>query len=88
MNGKNLMKKPDMYKLDTPERSEYPAMLAVWESSVKATHHFLRNNDIEVLKEIIQKQEVFNQMNLICARDTYNTILGIMGVSEENLEML
>jgi putative acetyltransferase len=77
-----------MYKLDTAQKGEYPALLDVWESSVRATHHFLKKNDIEILKKIIQEKDVFNHVNLTCARDTNNNIVGIMGVSQDKLEML
>jgi len=77
-----------MYKLDNPQKNEYPALLDVWESSVRATHHFLKKNDIEIFKKIIQEKDVFNHVNLTCARDINNNILGIMGVSQDKLEML
>ncbi len=79
---------PGQYRLDTPDKSEYPVLLDLWESSVRATHHFLKNNEIEALKTIIQEQEVFTHTHITCVRDTENTILGIMGVSGEHLEML
>ena len=77
-----------MYKLDIPQKSEYSTLLDVWESSVRATHHFLEKNDIEEFKKIIQEKDVFNQVNLTCVRDTNNTILGFMGVSKDSVEML
>src|SRR5688572_9209342 len=77
-----------MYKLDIPQKSEYSTLLDVWESSVRATHHFLEKKDIGILKKIIQEKDVFNHVNLTCARDINNNILGFMGVSENNLEML
>lgn len=77
-----------MYKLDAPQKSEYATLLDVWESSVRATHHFLEKKDIEIFKKIIQEKDVFNHVNLICARDMNNNILGFMGVSKDSLEML
>lgn len=77
-----------MYKLDAPQKTEYSTLLDVWESSVRATHHFLEREDIEVFKKIIQEKDVFNQVNLTCARDINNNILGFMGVSKDSLEML
>jgi putative acetyltransferase len=77
-----------MYKLDIPQKNEYPVLLDVWESSVRATHHFLKKNDIEILKKIIQEKDVFSHVSLTCARDINDNILGIMGVSADNLEML
>lgn len=77
-----------MYKLDAPQKSEYATLLDVWESSVRATHHFLEKKDIEIFKKIIQEKDVFNHVNLTCARDMNNNILGFMGVSKDSLEML
>jgi len=77
-----------MYTLDTPQKNEYSNLLEVWESSVKATHHFLRPGDIEVFKRIIKEEEVFGHVNLICARDSNKTILGFLGTSDNNIEML
>ena len=36
-----------MYTLVTPQKTEYPVLLQIWESSVRATHHFLQEEDIE-----------------------------------------
>ena len=77
-----------MYKLDAPQKSEYVTLLDVWESSVRATHHFLEKKDIAVFKEIIKEKDVFNHVNLTCVRDINNNILGFMGVSKDSLEML
>ena len=77
-----------MYKLDVPQKSEYSVLLNVWESSVRATHLFLEKKDIEAFKKIIQAKNVFDHVNLTCARDDYNNIIGFMGVSNDNLEML
>ena len=35
-------------KIDTVTKSEYPELLNVWEASVRATHHFLKEKDIVV----------------------------------------
>jgi putative acetyltransferase len=76
-----------MYKLDKPQKREFSALLEVWELSVKATHHFVEKEDIEVFKKIIKEKNVFEHVKLICARDINNNILGFMGISEDNLEM-
>jgi len=91
-NERHNCKKPytffDMYKLDVPQKTEYSILLDIWESSVRATHHFLQKEDIEVLKKIIQEKGVFNHVSLTCARDINNNILGFMGVSKDSIEML
>ena len=63
-------------------------MLEVWETSVRATHHFLKDGDIGVLKKIIVEKDVFSHISLTCLKDVHNMIIGIMGVSGQNLEML
>src|SRR4051794_16143833 len=71
--------------LDTPSKNEYPAMLSLWESSVRATHHFLEESDIVFLRNLIQEHNVFDQ---VVARDNAHNIVGIMGVAEADLAML
>jgi putative acetyltransferase len=77
-----------MYKLDTPKKTEYATLLEIWESSVRATHHFLEEEDIHYFKKIIREKEVFSHVELSCVRDRENNMLGFMGVSGENLEMI
>jgi putative acetyltransferase len=77
-----------MYKLDEPGIKEFPVMLDIWESSVRATHHFLKEKDIEFFKRVIQEKEVFSHVKLFCARDKNGSMIGFLGVSEDNLEML
>ena len=78
----------DMYKLDVPRKGEYSTLLEIWECSVRATHHFLEKNDIDVFKKVILEKDVFNHVNLTCVRDINNNILGFMGVSKDSVEML
>lgn len=59
----------------------------IWESSVKATHHFLRDGDIGVLKKI-EENDIFSLADLTCVRDSNNFIVGFMGTLENSLEML
>lgn len=77
-----------MIRLDVPGKNEFPALLDVWESSVRATHHFLAAGDIELFRNIIREKEVFSHVNMLCARDPDNSILGFIGTSEDNIEML
>jgi putative acetyltransferase len=77
-----------MYKIDSLQKSEYPTLLDIWESSVKATHHFLKDGDIDVLKKIIVENDIFSLADLACVRDNNNCIVGFMGTSENSLEML
>lgn len=77
-----------MYRLITPAKSEFPQLLSVWESSVSATHDFLRNGDMEFFKKIIIEKDVFSHVFITAAIDENKNIIGFAGVSGDNLEML
>lgn len=77
-----------MHITGSVQQSEYLILLQIWESSVKATHHFLREGDVEVFKNFIREKDVFGQVTLLCARDEHNTITGFMGIAGNSLEML
>ncbi|MBW3698451.1 GNAT family N-acetyltransferase [Vibrio sp. T187] len=65
----------------------YAEMLSVWENSVRATHDFISEEDIEFFKPIIIEQ-AFPAVTLRCIKDSQSTILGFVGVHETKVEML
>lgn len=77
-----------MYNLDGAQQTEYPILLNIWESSVRATHHFLKEGDVDRLKKMIEDQDMFNMVQITTARNEANEILGFMGIADHNLEML
>ena len=77
-----------MYKLDVPSKSDFPLLLKVWESSVKATHHFLHPDDFEFFKRLIEEENIFDHLEITVARDADNNITGMMGVTGDVLDML
>jgi putative acetyltransferase len=77
-----------MYTLIAPAKSEFPQLLSVWESSVSATHDFLRNGDMEFFKKIIIEKDVFSHVFITAAIDENKNIIGFAGVLGDNLEML
>lgn len=72
--------------IDKVEISDYKALMYVWESSVKATHDFLKNEDFEFYKTIIPG--FFDHVTLHCIKNSTKEIVGFMGTNDENLEML
>ena len=66
---------------------DYAEMLSVWESSVRATHDFLTEEDIEFFKPIIMEQ-AFPAVTLRCVKDDSGNILGFVGVHDAKIEML
>ena len=75
------------YKIDTISKAEYPEVVVVWEASVRATHHFLKEEDILYFKPLILN-EYLNAVQLGCIRNTDKKIIGFMGVADRQLEML
>ncbi|ULQ58645.1 GNAT family N-acetyltransferase [Brucepastera parasyntrophica] len=73
-------------KIKRADSNDYSEIMKVWESSVKATHHFLKTEDFEYYKRIIAA-EFFPKVNLYILF-AGKKIIGFMGVSGENLEML
>lgn len=65
----------------------YAEMLSVWENSVRATHDFLTEEDIEFFKPIIMEQ-AFPNVTLRCIKGDNNQIIGFVGVHEDKIEML
>ncbi|MEN7547564.1 acetyltransferase [Rapidithrix thailandica] len=73
--------------IDKIDPVEFPEVVEVWEASVRATHHFLKEEDILFFKPLILK-EYLKAVDLACIRNQSGKILGFMGVAEGNLEML
>lgn len=65
--------------------ADYPAIMRVWESSVKATHHFLQEADFLFFKDCIPK-EYLPQLNVYVLEN--GDIRGFIGVGGDSLEML
>ncbi|MDG5491290.1 GNAT family N-acetyltransferase [Psychroserpens sp. SPM9] len=73
--------------IDYIDKFEYPQVITVWEASVRATHHFLKEEDIAYFKPLILNTYL-DAVELRCYRGENHKILGFMGVSDGNLEML
>ncbi|WP_321403750.1 GNAT family N-acetyltransferase [Maridesulfovibrio sp.] len=68
-------------------KSDYEKLIGLWERSVRATHDFLDESDIDYLRPLIIEQ-YFDAVKLKCAKDSHDNILGFCGVADGNLEML
>lgn len=75
------------YEIDTVHPSEYQKLTELWEASVRATHHFLKEEDILFFKPLILN-EYLAAVELSCIRDNSGKILGFAGISADKLEML
>lgn len=67
-------------------KTEYQELISVWESSVKATHDFLKPEDFTFYKGLIPT--FFDNVSMHCIKNEQLEIIGFLGTHEENLEML
>jgi putative acetyltransferase len=65
---------------------DYPRVVEVWEASVRATHHFVSESDIEIFRPL-----VFDELphtDLASVRDANDLVVGFIGIAEGKVEML
>ncbi|WP_263080664.1 acetyltransferase [Endozoicomonas sp. Mp262] len=74
-------------KIDNASKADYPALIEIWESSVRATHHFLPEENIKTLKPLIL-EHYFDAVDLRVAKNKPDNIVGFIGVADQNIEML
>lgn len=74
------------YSLEKVTPPEYDTVLAIWESSVKATHDFLKEQDFEFYKNLVP--QFLDAVALKSYKDKNGKMLGFMGTVDGSLEML
>lgn len=74
-------------KINKIHQAEYKEVVDVWESSVRATHHFLKEEDIEYFKPLILNTYL-DAVELRSIKNNENKIVGFLGVAEQRIEML
>lgn len=74
----------DIYKANS---EDYPAIIDVWETSVRATHHFLKEEDILFYKSRIATLYL-PAVNLFYLRNTQGDIIAFIGIVHRSIEML
>ncbi|MBH3429417.1 GNAT family N-acetyltransferase [Pseudomonas alkylphenolica] len=73
--------------VQTPSFSDYPELAQVWEASVRATHDFLPDSYISLLRELLLSHYL-DAVMLICCKDARQRITGFAGVAAGRVEML
>lgn len=73
--------------IHTPTLSDYQELTLVWEASVRATHDFLPDSYIELLRNLVLTRYL-DAVMLICTRDKQQHISGFAGVAAGKIEML
>lgn len=63
-----------------------PALLEVWEASVRATHRFLSEEEIMAIKKYVP--QAISSVEHLVAAEIDEKIIGFMGTQNRRLEML
>ncbi len=66
---------------------DFPRVVTVWEASVRATHHFVRETDIEIFRPLVW-EALPHMRQLACVRDEGGQVAGFVAVEESKVEML
>ncbi|MCC8175157.1 MAG: GNAT family N-acetyltransferase [Bacteroidales bacterium] len=61
-------------------------LVKVWEASVRASHTFLDEEDIEFYKGVVRK--ALKEVTLLVSKDKNDVIKGFMGISPGEIDML
>jgi putative acetyltransferase len=71
----------------SPVRAEdYERVVEVWEASVRATHHFVAESDIEIFRPMVRG--ALPHIALACVRDSERIVAGFTAVADGKVEML
>lgn len=75
-----------MYEISEYSNVYRSQIIAVWESSVLATHHFLSPSDFSEIRELVKSID-FNDFRVFCLING-GLVLGFVGVLNRKIEML
>lgn len=81
------MSESSLFPVYCCEEVDYDELLHVWEASVRSSHHFLSETDIQYYKPLIRSQ-YFPAVSLYAIRDDQEKIVAFVGLSDELIEML
>lgn len=75
-------------EITAPKRDEklVSKLLLLWEESVRASHHFLSDSDIEGLKPYVV--EGIKAITILCLAYDENEPVAFMGIADKKIEML
>lgn len=77
---------PSSIDISSVSPEEYPRVVDVWEASVRATHHFVTESDIEIFRPLVYDE--LPHTELACVRDADGMLIGFIGIAEGKIEML
>ncbi len=68
-------------------KNDYAELVSLWEASVRSTHHFLSEEDIQYYKEAIER-DYFPAVDLYVIRNGEGHITAFIGLGKTMIEML
>lgn len=69
------------------QNEDFPRVMEVWEASVRATHHFVSEADIQFFKPLVR--DALPQIRqLACVRDEDGRVAGFVAAIKHKVEML
>src|SRR4051812_20287474 len=66
---------------------DIPRAVDVWEASVRATHHFVSEADIQIFRPMV-RDALSKNAACACVRDHAGQVAGFVAVAESNVDML
>lgn len=74
------------FEINPLNSDHYLELINIWEKSVRATHHFLTEDDVQFYKPLILN-EYFRQVQLFGITDG-QILVGFIGLEGRNIQML
>ncbi|MGZ5248356.1 MAG: GNAT family N-acetyltransferase, partial [Flavitalea sp.] len=69
-------------------KQQYRAqVISIWESSVRATHDFLSEENIAFFKSFVEQID-FSSLQFYCSTERDDQLTGFIGVNDKKIEML
>jgi len=75
-------------KIEPATAADFPQLLEVWESAVRATHHFLDETDIQLFRPLVRDGYLPSAERLAVARGSDGRPRGFVGAEAGKVEML
>ena len=69
-------------------REDHEAMVVLWERSVRATHHFLTEQDVAALRPLVVDELASDAIDWWVLESTAGTLLGFLGFANDRIEGL
>ena len=74
-------------RIERPSKGDYPVIADLWEASVRATHDFLTDEEINAAKPRILG-EYLESLDLRCVKSKSGESRGALGVADESIDFL